>query len=114
MKAINILITSLLIGFVLMKCNLWWGIFPATVLSSFFFNKESRNWSIAMGILAGILLWLIWSFWLYYQGGDVIANRISELFGGLPSVLFIALTSLIPVFLSALGILCGRNLKALY
>jgi hypothetical protein len=107
MKALILHLTiTLIAGYILTSFGLWWGVLPAAILASVIIDLKKIKKHLLIGFFAGFALWLIWSLLLFNDGGDIISNRISQLFELSITQLLIA-GSLLGGVLGALGSLIG-------
>lgn len=56
----------------------WWIVSIAAGVVAFFYNQTLWR-SFLNGFLGIALLWLVWSVYIYFSGGDILANRLADL-----------------------------------
>ncbi len=89
----------------------WWIIvLPAGVA-----GMVSRRWQVGLfsGILGSLTAWGVMILLRYPGGGEVLAGRITAMFGLPNSLLLLLITLLIPSILGGLAGLTGYQLKKL-
>lgn len=94
------------LGYVFMSLGLWWGVCPSAFLATLFISGVNMRQYILSGTGAGFLLWLIWSAWLSYDGGQQITERIADLFN-ISSPLLLVFGGILGALLGGFGALAG-------
>lgn len=57
----------------------WWSVAIASALPALLITQTGWK-SLQNGFLGIFLLWIIWSTVIFFQGGDILAERIATLF----------------------------------
>lgn len=73
----NILLTAIL-ALVLQLFLPWWIVSVAAGIIALFSN-QTRLRSFLNGFTGIALLWLVWSGFIYFNGGDLLATKLSNL-----------------------------------
>lgn len=95
-----------LFGLPLMGLGIWWGLFPAALLASLLLRVKDRKEAAITGVATGAFIWFMWSIIAYFDGGQIIAQRFSGVFGAHWIILFLA-ASIIGGLMSMLGAVAG-------
>jgi hypothetical protein len=102
-----------IIAIVLPLSGAWWGAWLAgAFVGFFFFDKSVRN-AVAYGFILGLTVCLIWSLILFADGGDIISQKVAQIFSLPNGLTLILLSSIINGLIAMLGSGLGSSLRQL-
>ena len=90
----------------------WWSILIAGFIAGVSVNNKPW-YSWWGGFLGASLLWGIYAIYLNYLNHGILATKMGQLFGNLPSSVIILLTALVGGIYGGLGGVTGSNLRKL-
>lgn len=106
-SALKHMAITILLGYLLMLMGFWWGVAPGAAVASLLVPMGQRRFTLITGFVGGLLLWLVWSWLLYQDGGQLITERIAGLFG-IGSALMLLIGPFIGGILGAVSALAGN------
>lgn len=114
MKFINTLFLMALLSFSLCIFLPWWSIAIACFLVALCIPQ--KNWvSFIAGFISLFLLWYGLSFWMSFQNGHILANRMSKLILQQEnSFLLVMITALIGGVIGGMAALSGSLIRKIF
>lgn len=112
MKPTTAILLILVLGFIFSQFLPWWIIVPIAALVGFG-AAEKGGKSFAFGFLGVSLLWGGVAAYIYFTGGEIIANRMGSLLGDLNGGIMVVVTGLLGGVLGGLGSASGAYLRDL-
>ena len=91
---IMVVLITLFLAAILQLFMPWWSVAIAAALPALLVSQSGWK-SFQNGFLGVFVLWTVWSATIYFQGGDVLADRISTLFSLPTGLLSILVTGLV-------------------
>ncbi len=104
-------ILIIVLGFILLSFIPWWTIAVIALVSAYLLKLKSWN-ALLFGLLAGILLWGGYAFFLDVENQHLLSSKVGSLFGGLGSIAMVSLSALLGGLLAALGSFTGASFRA--
>lgn len=112
MKFIGSLLLNLGLGFVLTAFLPWWSVVISTFLIAFFLRIDGWK-SFLAGFISMIVLWSGLAMFLDIQNGEILSNKVAELFQLPSNSLLVYITGLIGGILGGFGALTGHFFKGM-
>ena len=106
-------IVFLAISIILPMLGAWWGAWLAGTIVGFFFFGQNLGKALLSAFLMGSLLCLVWSLGLWMDGGDLISEKIAQLFSLPNGIILILVSAVINGLIALLGAGLGSSLRHL-
>lgn len=92
----------------------WYAIALAGLLFGLFVPTSNGGQAFAYGLLAGALVWGVYSGYLNYQNDSLLATRIGNMLGGLGAWSMVIITALLGGIYGGLGSFTGFLGRSLF
>lgn len=106
-----VIIITLVLAFILQLLLPWWTVAIAAAIPALVVSQSGWK-SFQNGFIAIFLLWTSWSLVIYFQGGDILAERLATLFSLPSGWMTVVVSGLIGGLASGFGALTANRFKA--
>lgn len=107
MRNLLYLFGLILLAILLHQLLPWYAIALAGLLFGVFAPVTSAGKAFAYGLLAGAIVWGVYSGFLNYNNDSILATRIGNMFGGLSAWSMVVITALVGGVYGGLGSITG-------
>lgn len=114
MQSLILIAAMIVLGAVSHQWLPWWSIWVVGMLIGLFVGQVGAIRSFFIGFAGAALLWGAYAFWLNWQNGGIMAERIGTLFGGLSPLTMVILTAWVGGMFGGLGVLCTYFARSLF
>ena len=91
----------------------WWGAWLAGAFVGFFYYYQRTSRALINGFLLGFVVSMVWSLILWMDGGNLISQKIAQIFSLPNGLSLILIAAIVNGLLALLGAGLGSSLRQL-